>query len=314
MATYLVTGGAGFIGSHLVDALLARGHSVRVLDDLSSGKLENLPAALLGRPGSGAAVELCLGACSGVSGVFHEAAQVSVPRSVEDPRTSYAINVTGTLNLLEGARACGVARFVFAASSAAYGDSELLPKVETMTPSPLSPYASGKVAGEHLLQVYAHVYGMRTVALRYFNVFGPRQADDSPYTGVIALFAKALLEGRRARIFGDGQQTRDFTFVENVVEANLQAMEREVPPGAVINVGTGQRVSIHELYSRMAQLLGRDIEPVFEPARVGDVRHSLAAIDRARLMLDYAPRKTWEQGLESTVDWYRSRAHFTVAT
>ncbi|MBI5361724.1 MAG: SDR family oxidoreductase [Planctomycetes bacterium] len=323
MGTYLVTGGAGFIGSHLVDALLERGHRVRVLDDLSSGKLENLPAALLGRPGEGTAVEffqgsitdadLCLGACSGVEGVFHEAAQVSVPRSVEDPRTSYAINVTGTLNVLEAARLQGVTRVVFAASSAAYGDSATLPKEESMLPQPLSPYASGKVAGEHLLRVYAHAFGLKTVALRYFNIFGPRQADDSPYTGVIALFAKALLTGQRAMIFGDGEQTRDFTFIENVVDANLRAMERDIEPGAVINIGGGARVSINALHRRMAQLLGRNLEPVHRPARAGDVRDSLASLDRARALLGYEPKATWEYGLERTVAWYRDRAVSPVA-
>ena len=202
MQTYLVTGGAGFIGSHLVQALLQRGDRVRVLDDLSTGSLDNLRAAEAAVARARGSVEflhgsiedaaLCLRACSGVHGVFHEAAQVSVPRSIEDPVTSYRINVTGTQNVLEGARANGVRKVVFAASSAAYGDSATLPKHESMLPQPLSPYASGKVAGEHLLRVYAEVYGLRTVALRYFNVFGPRQADDSPYTGVIAIFARAV--------------------------------------------------------------------------------------------------------------------------
>lgn len=324
MRTYLVTGGAGFIGSHLVDALLARGHQVRVLDDLSSGRLENLPAGLVGRPGEGAPVELfhgsitdfdlCVGACTGVHGIFHEAAQVSVPRSIEDPRTSYATNVTGTLHLLEAARLQGVSRFVFAASSAAYGDSPTLPKVETMLPQPLSPYASGKVAGEHLLRVYAHVYGLATVSLRYFNIFGPRQADDSPYTGVIALFAKALLSGRPPIIYGDGTQTRDFTYVDNVVDANLRAMERDVEPGSVINIGGGRRVSINDLYRRMAQLLRVELVPVHEPARAGDVHDSLASLDRARAFLGYAPSATWEYGLERTVAWYQERASSAPAS
>ncbi|MFO1010927.1 MAG: SDR family oxidoreductase [Planctomycetota bacterium] len=318
MATFLVTGGAGFIGSHLVDALLARGHRVRVLDDLSSGKLENLPSALLGEPGSGTPVEfyggsiedaeLCVGAATGVAGIFHEAAQVSVPRSIEDPRTSYSVNVTGTLNVLEAARIAAVPRVVFAASSAAYGDTEELPKVESMLPQPLSPYASGKLAGEHLLRVYAHVHGIRTVALRYFNIFGPRQADDSPYTGVIAIFAKALLEGRRAKIYGDGGQTRDFTYVDNVVDANLRAMERDVPGGSVVNVGGARRVSVLDLYRRMAELLDSRVEPSFEPPRAGDVRDSLASLERARELLGYEPVVAWERGLEHTVAWYRHRA------
>lgn len=317
MQTYLVTGGAGFIGSHLVQALLQRGDRVRVLDDLSTGSLDNLRAAEAAVARARGSVEflhgsiedaaLCLRACSGVHGVFHEAAQVSVPRSIEDPVTSYRINVTGTQNVLEGARANGVRKVVFAASSAAYGDSATLPKHESMLPQPLSPYASGKVAGEHLLRVYAEVYGLRTVALRYFNVFGPRQADDSPYTGVIAIFARALLEGRSARIYGDGEQTRDFTFIDNVVAANLAALDRDVEAGAVINIGGGRAVSVNALYARMAELLGSRVQARYEPARTGDVRDSLASIERARMLLDYAPRVTWEEGLASTVAWYRER-------
>lgn len=309
MSLYLVTGGAGFIGSHLVHALCARGDRVRVLDDLSSGRPENL---------DGVQVELvrasivdpdaCSRACAGVAGVFHEAAQVSVPRSIEAPRESYAINVTGTLNLLEAARAHGVPRFVFAASSAAYGDTPTLPKVETMAPQPLSPYASGKLAAEELLSVYGRLFGIRTVSLRYFNVFGPRQVDDSPYTGVIALFVRALLEGRRPRIFGDGEQTRDLNYVDNVVAANLLAMERDVPSGSVVNVGGGERTSINALYREIAALLESAIEPEYAPARAGDVRHSLASLDRARDLLGYAPRVGWRAGLARTVAWYRERA------
>jgi UDP-glucose 4-epimerase len=243
LALYLVTGGAGFIGSHLATALVERGDRVRVLDDLSTGREENLAHLEVGAPGSGAPVELLRGsirdagdvarACEGVRGVLHEAAEVSVPKSLEDPVGSYEINGIGTTQLLEGARRAGVERFVFAASSAAYGDSPALPKTEDMAPEPLSPYGSGKLAGEHLLRVFGLTYGMRTVSLRYFNIFGPRQADDSPYTGVIAIFARALLHGERATIFGDGEQTRDFTHVRNVVSANLLALEAEVPAGTV---------------------------------------------------------------------------------
>src|SRR5690349_15353325 len=237
MATYLVTGGAGFIGSHICEALRARGDGVRVLDDLSSGRLENLGGPAAGVEfvrGSLTDPAACRAAVAGVAGIFHEAAQVSVPRSIEDPHASYQVNVQGTLNLLEAARAAKVERLVFAASSAAYGDSETLPKVESMLPQPLSPYASGKLAGEQLLRVYASCYGMRTVSLRYFNVFGPRQADDSPYTGVIALFVRALLRGQAPVIYGDGLQSRDFTYVSNVVEANLSAMARDLDePGEI---------------------------------------------------------------------------------
>lgn len=308
MALYLVTGGAGFIGSHLVRALLARGDRVRVLDDLSTGRAENLAGldVELVR-GSIAEAASCEAACRGAAGVFHEAAQVSVPRSVEAPRESYQVNVIGTLNVLEACRAARVPRVVFAASSAAYGDTLELPKVETMSPQPLSPYASGKLAGEDLLRVYGALHGMRTVALRYFNVFGPRQVDDSPYTGVIAIFARALLEGRRATIFGDGLQSRDLTYVDNVVAANLAAMQRDLDPGTVVNVGSGERVSILELYRAMAELVGSDLEPIFAPPRPGDVRDSLASIDRARALLGYAPRIGWREGLARTVAWYRER-------
>jgi nucleoside-diphosphate-sugar epimerase len=310
MATYLVTGGAGFIGSHIAAALVARGDRVRVLDDLSSGRLENLEGlevqfvrGSLCEPGA------CRTAVEGVAGIFHEAAQVSVPRSIEDPLASYATNVTGTLQLLEAARAAGVQRVVFAASSAAYGNSETLPKVETMLPQPLSPYAAGKVAGEHLLRVYATSYGMRTVSLRYFNVFGPRQADDSPYTGVIAIFVRALLRGEQPVIHGDGLQSRDFTYVSNVVDANLAAMAREIDePGALVNVGSGTRITLRELFDALSAELGVRVEARHAPARAGDVRDSLASLEKARALLDYMPRVGWREGLKRTVAWYRERA------
>jgi nucleoside-diphosphate-sugar epimerase len=317
MPIHLVTGGAGFIGSHLVSALVARGDRVRVLDNLVTGKLENLGHLVLGPVGSGAPVEFLQGditdlvaareACRGVTAVFHEAAQVSVPQSVKDPAKCYAINVGGTLTMLEAAREEGVRRFVFAASSAAYGDTEELPKHEGMLPRPLSPYASAKVGGEHLLAVWAHVHGLKTVSLRYFNVFGPRQVDDSPYTGVIAIFAKALVEGRQPTIYGDGEQTRDFTFVDNVVHANLLAAERDLPAGAVVNVGSGSRITINQLYRAMAEQLGSSLTPRYAPPRAGDVKHSVASLERAREWLGYGPKVDWRAGLERTVDWYRVR-------
>ncbi len=310
MSLYLITGGAGFIGSHLATALVKRGNSVRVLDNLSTGKRENLAEL-------SAQVEFQHGditdpiavrqACRGVSAIFHEAAQVSVPQSVKDPFKSYEINVTGTLRMLEAAREAGVKRFVFAASSAAYGNSTDLPKVETMLPTPLSPYASGKVAGEHLLQVWGNCHGIQTVALRYFNIFGPRQADDSPYTGVIAIFAKALLEGRQATIYGDGEQTRDFTYIDNVVEANLLAVDRDLPPGTIVNVGTGQSISINKLYRAMCERLGMPCQPRYEEPRAGDVLQSVASIEKARRVLGYEAKIDWRTGLATTVDWYKAR-------
>lgn len=324
MALILVTGGAGFIGSHLTDALVARGDRVRVFDDFSSGRMDNLSAVETGAFQSGAPVEilqgdvtdgtLCQAAMTGVDGVLHEAAQVSVPRSIEDPTRSYEVNVTGTQQLLEAARIEGVQRFVMAASSAAYGNSETLPKHEGMLPSPLSPYASGKVAGEHLLRVYGECFGMKTVALRYFNVFGPRQADDSPYTGVIAIFARMLLDGRTPTIYGDGEQTRDFTYVENVVAANLAALELDAEPGAVINVGGGERISLNQLYKAIAADLGGPSEPGYGPDRAGDVRHSLASVERAKELLGYSPSVSWREGLSRTVAWYQSRGKEKAAS
>jgi UDP-glucose 4-epimerase len=318
MAHYLVTGGAGFIGSHLVRGLLARGERVRILDDLSSGRVDNLHGlevggALSGAPvefiqGSVTDVEACAAACRGVAGVFHQAALVSVPQSLDDPERCYQINVMGTLHLLEAARAAGARRFMLAASSAAYGETLELPKREAMTPDPRSPYASSKLAGEQLLRVWGLAHGLGAVSLRYFNVFGPGQRDDSPYTGVIALFARALLEGRAPTIFGDGEQTRDFTFVENVVEANLRCLDKELEPGAVLNVGGGERISLNQLYSALAELAGSDLAPRYGPARPGDVRHSLADLERVQAVLGWSPRVDWRTGLARTLDWYRARA------
>jgi nucleoside-diphosphate-sugar epimerase len=317
MSLYLVTGGAGFIGSHLVHALVKRGDRARVLDDLSSGRLENLTGLDVGEPGAKCDVELvrgsitnpvhCRRACVGVDGIFHEAAQVSVPRSIESPVESYEINVMGTLRLLEAARTNGVGRVVSASSSAVYGNTETLPKVESMPPDPLSPYASGKLGGEALMRVYGESHGMKTVSLRYFNVFGPRQVDDSPYTGVIALFARALLDAREPTIFGDGEQTRDLTYVDNVVDANLRAMKSDLAPGVAINVGGGSSVSINELFRAMKKLTGSAVEARHAPARAGDVRHSLASIDRAHELLGYRPNVSWQDGLERTVAWYRKQ-------
>ncbi|QDU86112.1 UDP-glucose 4-epimerase [Planctomycetes bacterium Pla163] len=317
MALYLVTGGAGFIGSHLVEALVARGDRARVLDDHStSGGWGNLAGFDTGDVGSGAAVELVEGSVTdaalvrhvaeGVRGAFHEAAQVSVPLSVEKPARSLEVNVGGTINVLEALREVG-GRLVFAASSAAYGDGEELPKREDLPVRPLSPYAVGKVAGEQLLSAYAKLHGTHTTALRYFNVYGPRQADDSPYTGVIAIFARRLLAGEPITIHGDGQQSRDFTFVTDVVRANLAAMDGDHPAGRVYNVGAGGRISVERLYRELAALVGVTAEPTFGPDRAGDVKHSCAAVDRIRADLGYEAQVPFEQGLRTTFDWYRER-------
>ena len=322
MACYIVTGGAGFIGSHISTALVARGDSVRVVDDLSSGKLENLSHLQVGPLGSGASVEFVQASVTDAEavrkafevpleteetprGVFHEAAQVSVPQSVAEPERSYAVNVMGTLNVLEACKQHGVKRCVFAASAAAYGASEEVPKCETMPTDPCSPYASGKLAGEELLRVWARLADMHTVALRYFNVFGPRQADDSPYTGVIAIFARRLIDKKPITIFGDGEQTRDFVFIDNVVSANLLAMDADAASGKVMNIGTGVRVSLHQLYEAMCEYLGSDQKPSYGEARTGDVRHSLASIDRAQTLLEYEPQVHWKVGLGRTLDWYK---------
>lgn len=307
----LVTGGAGFIGSHLVERLLGQGYAVRVLDDLSSGREQNLAAA------AGAA-ELLRGDCRdpaaaaaavrGADVVFHEAALPSVARSVEDPVGSNRINLDGTLQLLEAARSAGVRRFVFAGSSAAYGNGPESPKRETLPPEPLSPYAAQKVAGEHYCRVFAECYGLHTVVLRYFNVYGPRQDPSSPYSGVISLFMTALLAGNAPRIYGDGGQTRDFVEVGDVALANQLAAERDVPPGTVVNVASGRTTSILELFQGVRAAVGgtaEQVEPRFLPARAGDVRHSLADIGRARALLGFAPAVALADGLARTVAYYR---------
>ncbi|MEZ5977313.1 MAG: NAD-dependent epimerase/dehydratase family protein [Planctomycetota bacterium] len=315
---HLVTGGAGFVGSHLVAALVARGDRVRVLDDLSTGRPTNLEGLEVGELGSGAPVEFQEGSVTdaeavgratlGVTGVLHEAAQVSVPLSVERPVRSVEINALGTLTVLEAARRNGVRRVVLAASSAAYGNNEVLPKHEDMPVAPLSPYAVGKVAAEQLMTVYAGLHGLHTTSLRYFNVFGPRQADDSPYTGVIAIFARRILSGLPVTINGDGSHSRDFTYVDDVVQANLRALDADHAPGRVYNVGAGASTTIEQLYRSIARLAGSDAEPSFGVERAGDVKHSLASLDRIRAELGYEPGVTFEEGLRRTFEWYRSNA------
>ncbi len=298
---YLVTGGCGFIGSHLVEALHAAGHRVRVLDNLSSGFLANLAPIR-------EAVELQEGditdpaalsdACRDVAGVFHLAALVSVADSVERPMENHRINATGTLNVLMAARDAGVRRVVFASTAAVYGNDPALPKREEMTPAPASPYAAAKIAGEHYLQVFHTLYRLETVALRFFNVYGPRQDPRSPYSGVITRFLAAAREGLPIKIYGDGRQSRDFIHVRDVVQALVAAMTRSpVADGSPINIATGRSTDLLRLIELLASLAGRAIEPIFEPPRMGDVRHSVADIDRARDRLGFEPRIALENGL-----------------
>jgi UDP-glucose 4-epimerase len=297
----LVTGGAGFIGSHLVEALLERGLSVRVVDNLSTGHRSNL-AHLEGKydwvAGDLADFELCQRAVEGVACVFHQAAIPSVPRSVKEPLLSHLTGPTATLNLLEAARLAGVRRFIFAASSSAYGETTELPKYEGMLPQPLSPYAAGKLAGEAYVSVYARTMGLDGVSLRYFNIFGPRQDPSSPYSGVISIFAQRMAQGQPPIIYGDGTQTRDFTYVANVVAANVAAMLYPHPlEGAVYNVGTGRRISLLDLVAAINKVLGTEIRPEFRPARIGDVRDSQASLERIRKKLNYQPAVAFEEGL-----------------
>jgi UDP-glucose 4-epimerase len=304
----LVTGGAGFIGSHLTRALAARDHSVRVLDDLSSGKRSNL-ADLDG------AVELIEGtildeatldrAMDGVEIVYHEAAIPSVPRSMAAPVASHQANATGTLMVLEAARRSGVRRVVYAGSSSAYGETPTLPKVETMASAPLSPYAVSKLTGEHYCQIYARSFGVETVVLRYFNVFGPRQDPNSQYAAVIPRFVTAALEGRRPIVFGDGTQSRDFCYIENVLEANLLAADAREASGRVFNVACGRACDLNTVVKLIGQRLGVALEPTYETGRAGDVKHSLADISAARRILGYTAPVSFEEGLDRTIEWYK---------
>ena len=308
MSTYLVTGGAGFIGSHLSEELLRRGHNVRVADSLITGKrsnLDHIPAVDF-REGDLANEAFARGVVAGCDYVLHQAAIPSVPRSVKDPITSNRANVDATLNVLVAARDAGVKRLVFAGSSSAYGNTPTLPKSEDMPSNPLSPYALQKVIGEQYLQMFTRLYGLETVSIRYFNVFGPRQDPTSPYSGVISVFATALLENRPARIYGDGGQTRDFTYVANVVDGVLRACEAPKASGEVINVATGGRISLNELYAEMKKIVGATVEPDYQDVRQGDVRDSQAAIDKAKSILGYQPIVSFEDGLERTIEWYRT--------
>jgi UDP-glucose 4-epimerase len=309
MATYLVTGGAGFIGSNLARALVERGESVRVLDNFATGRevnLEGLEGKIALHRGDlrdPAAVERAIDGCDYV---LHQAALPSVPRSIEQPLECNDVNVNGTLVLLEAARRAGTRRVVFAASSSAYGETPTLPKIETMDPQPLSPYAASKLAGEHYMRVYHSSYGLETVSLRYFNVFGPHQDPQSQYAAVIPRFITAALEGRQPIVFGDGLQSRDFCYIDNVIEANLAACTAPGAPGQVFNIACGERTTLLEVLDLVAQMTGTRVRAHHEPARAGDVRHSLADIGRARAVLGYGARVSFAAGLKKTLDWYRA--------
>jgi UDP-glucose 4-epimerase len=310
MALYLITGIGGFIGSSLARALLSRGEQVRGVDNFATGKRENL-ADILNRIDFREADILDLDAmkraCAGVDYVLHQAAIPSVPKSVLDPLASNRANVDGTVNVLVAARDAKVKRVVYAASSSAYGDTPTLPKHEGMTPNPISPYAVAKLASEHYMISFYRCYGLETVALRYFNIFGPRQDPSSPYSGVLAKFITLMLRGEQPTIFGDGEQSRDFTYIDNAVEANLLACEAPAPEaaGKVFNVATGRRITLNETVKMLQGLTSYSGETIYGPERGGDIKHSLADISKAEAHLRYRPKVNFEEGLRRTVDWYR---------
>ncbi len=315
MASYLVTGGAGFIGSNIVHELVKRGEHVRVLDNLSTGRPENLRGIL-------DKIEFIEGdicdentvrrAVYGVDYVLHQAALPSVQRSVNDPIASNRVNVNGTLNLLMAAREEKVKRFVIASSSSVYGDTPVLPKVEDMPINPLSPYATSKLAAEKYAMNFYKLYGLPTVALRYFNVFGPRQNPKSQYAAVIPKFITAMLKGESPVVYGDGEQSRDFTYIENVVEANLRACHSEKAPGHVVNIACGKRYTLNELLHLLENILEMPANARYEEPRPGDVKHSLASIELAREVLGYEPQISFEEGLRKTVAWYQDRLEKAV--
>jgi len=308
MATYLVTGGAGFIGSHIATELVRRGDGVIALDNFATGRRENLRAVQ-------DRISLCEADIrnldrirphfEGVDYVIHLAALPSVPRSVKDPLTTNAVNIDGTLNVLVAARDAQVKRVVFAASSSAYGDNPVLPRVETHEPRPLSPYALTKLAGEYYCQIFWRIYGLETVALRYFNIFGPRQNPDSPYSGVLSLFIAAYARGQTPVVFGDGEQSRDFTYVENAVDATLRACVAPDAAGKVINVGVGESHTLNRTIAVLNEIFAHSVTPRFDAPRAGDVRDSQANISLARQVLGYEPKVRFEEGLRRTVSWLR---------
>jgi len=308
MEKFLVTGGAGFIGSNLCKRLVAEGCFVRVVDNFLTGKRSNLAPILdkielieadMGDP------EVARSAMQGIDVVLHEGALPSVPRSVAEPDLTHRHCVDATFTLLMAARDAHVKRFVYAASSSAYGDTPTLPKVETMRPEPLSPYAVGKLVGEYYLSVFAKVYGLETISLRYFNVFGPGQDPASQYAAAIPAFVTAILKNRPPTVYGDGEQSRDFTYIDNVVHANLLAARARKTNGEVINVACGEAVTVNAILGQINRLLGRNVKPIYAPARAGDVRHSLADITAARMLIGFKPVVPFQEGLERSIDWYR---------
>ncbi len=310
MSKVLVTGGAGFIGSNLTEALLKAGHLVRVVDNFSTGKRENLafdevyPFFEL-IEGDICNLSTCKKAMEGIEYVFHQAAIPSVQRSVEDPRGSNEANIVGTLNILVAAKDAGVKRVIYAASSSAYGDTPTLPKKEEMTPNPLSPYALQKLVGEEYCKLFFQLYGLETISLRYFNIFGPKQDPNSIYSAVIPRFIDALLSRRPPVIYGDGEQSRDFTYIDNVVHANLLAMNVGKTQGEVVNIACGRRVSLNQLLRILQDITGSHLPPIYEEPRRGDVRHSLADLGRAKEILNYSPRVGIEEGLRRTVEFFK---------
>jgi len=310
MKKYLVTGGAGFIGSNITEKLLQKGESVRVVDNLSTGKKENMKD-FFDNPnfefieGDLTDLEVAKRAVSGVNFVLHQAAIPSVQRSVDDPLKSNSANVTGTLNLLIAARDEKVEKFVYAASSSAYGDNPELPKREDLPVMPISPYALTKYVGEKYCQIFWRIYGLPTISLRYFNVFGPKQDPESQYAAVIPRFIKSLLNGSRPVVYGTGEQSRDFTFVENVVDANLAGAESKNGFGEVFNVGCGTQISLNDLLASLKNLIGSKVEPDYQEARQGDVLHTRADISKIKKVLGYEPMTSFEQGLVKTIEWYK---------
>lgn len=307
MMHFLVTGGAGFIGSNLVEGLLSKGYAVRVLDNLSTGRRDNLMESankIEFIEGDIRSYHIVREAMEGVDVVLHQAALPSVPRSVHDPITSNDVNVMGSLNVLHAAKEARVRRVVYASSSSVYGDTPELPKHEGMSPNPLSPYAVSKFAAEQYCRVFALVYGLETVSLRYFNVFGPRQDPGSQYSAVIPKFITAMLNNSQPIIYGDGEQTRDFTYVANVVQSNILAATASCESGIAMNCACHGRVSLNELVMKINQILGRDIRPIYKDPRKGDIKHSFAAIDRAKKAIGYTPSVEFDSGLRKTIQWY----------